>query len=74
MIDRRVNNPKFNEHMDMLTDEQRIAIYDLHNYGYDLAFVRNLGNGKLAVLTLEDSVATIDDYGEINTNPSILIR
>jgi len=74
MIDRRVNNPKFNEHMDMLTDDQRIAIYDLHNYEYDLAFVRNVGNGKLAVLTLEDSVATIDDYGEVNTNPSILIR
>ncbi|WP_372765803.1 hypothetical protein [Pseudoalteromonas sp.] len=74
MLERRHHSPGFNEHIDLLSDEQRIAMYDLSNYGYDLAFVRTTGHLKIAVLRQGDSVATIDHFGEVNVNPNIALR
>lgn len=74
MFERRHHTPSFNEHMDLLSDEQRIAMYDLNNFGYDLAFVRTTSHGKLAILTQGDSVATIDHFGDIEVNPEIILR
>lgn len=74
MFERRHHTPSFNEHMGLLSDEQRIAMYDLYNFGYDLAFVRTTAQGKLAVLTQGESIATIDQFGDVAVNPEINIR
>lgn len=74
MLERRVNSPEFNEHMNMLSDEQRIALHDLHGFGYDLAFVRTTDDGKQAFLRLGDSYAVIDHFGTIEMNPDTHIR
>ncbi len=57
-----------------LTLSQQFSASSLNQYGFDLAFIRNTESGPLAVLFCENSAATIDNHGEIDTSPEIYIR
>ena len=57
-----------------LTHAQRFAFYTLAKLGYQLLFVRNANNCSTAVASQDNKLATIDDEGEINFNPSIVLR
>ena len=57
-----------------LTLSQQFSASSLNQYGFDLAFIRITESGPLAVLFCEDTPATIDNHGEIDTSPTIIIR
>lgn len=57
-----------------LTLSQQFSASSLNQYGYSLAFIRNTEDGPLAVLLCDDNAAVIDNHGEINTSPDIVIR
>ena len=63
-----------NSHWIKLTNAQRFAFYTLAKLGYQLLFVRNANNCSTAVASQDNKLATIDDEGEINFNPSIVLR
>jgi hypothetical protein len=43
-------------------------------FGYDLSFIRNSNSGSLAILQCNGKAATINDEGEVNSTPDIIIR
>ncbi|TPH13469.1 hypothetical protein [Litorilituus lipolyticus] len=59
---------------DELTLAQKFAASSLTQFGYKLAFVRDVNNQNLAVLVCNENVATISKSGEINTAPNIKLR
>ena len=56
---------------DMLTHSQQHAISSIAAFGYVLTNIHHASNGVLAILTLNDKVATINFNGLINMNPKI---
>ncbi|MFT5788385.1 MAG: hypothetical protein ACI8SJ_000488 [Shewanella sp.] len=63
-----------NNHWLLLTNAQRFAFYTLAKLGYQLLFVRNPNNCSTAVASQEDKLVTIDDEGEIDFSPNIILR
>jgi len=59
---------------DRLTLAQKFAASSMTQFGYDLSFIRNSNNGSLAILQCDGKAATINDEGEVNSTPSIVIR
>lgn len=74
MLERRVRQPKFNEHQTQLTPLQKVAVMDLYSYGYDLAFVREEQAEKLAVLILDGNIAIVHEDGEVESANNLAIR
>ena len=74
MLERRIKQPEFNEHLDKLTPDQQLAVMDLHTYGYDLAFVRCENNEQIAVLKLDGNIAIVHEDGEFESDSTITIR
>ncbi|ASJ98555.1 hypothetical protein FGA12_03110 [Shewanella marisflavi] len=72
--DRRVSQAHANEHWDRLTTAQRFAFYTLAKLGYQLLFVRQTPTMSTAIAKQEDQLATIDDDGDIDFNPDIVLR
>lgn len=73
-MERREQIFSSNELWDKLTLSQQFSVSSLNQYGYNLAFIRNTNEGSLAVLLRDDNAATINNHGEINTSPDIVIR
>ncbi|SFD49201.1 hypothetical protein [Pseudoalteromonas denitrificans] len=57
-----------------LSDAQKASVSSLYNYGYELSFIRRVDCEEVVVLLLNDSPATVDIHGEINTSPDIKVR
>lgn len=57
-----------------LTLSQQFSASSLNQYGFDLAFIRSTDTGSLAVMLCDNAAATIDNHGEIDTSPDIIIR
>ena len=53
---------------------QQVALSEVSHYGYDLRWIRNTPMGSLAIVMADGKVMTIDDDGEIEPNPKIVIR
>lgn len=73
-MERREGNLPSSQLWDRLTLSQQFSASSLNQYGFNLAFIRNTNDGPLAILFCEDNTATIDNHGEINTSPDIIIR
>lgn len=73
-MERRQQSALSSDLWDKLTLSQQFSVSSLNQYGYNLAFIRNSDEGSLAILLCEDNAATIDNHGEINTSPDIVIR
>ncbi len=58
---------------DELTPAQKMALYHVRQYGYELLFIRHSMHG-LAVAALEDRLLTIDRRGHIDPQPRITLR
>lgn len=74
MIERRQKQPGFNGHRHLLSHAQEVSARDLFNFGYDLKFVRQSGDEKIAILMLDDNIAVIDEHGDICPSEKYLIR
>jgi hypothetical protein len=62
------------EHWDLTTGDQKLALYDLHRYGYRLLFVRHMPRGPVAVICQQDDIAAIYADGEVDLRPQIILR
>ena len=73
--ERRQYTPESHSLWIHLTLPQRLAVTNLNNYGYQLAFIRKIdGNQGLAVLTCGDAKATVNMEGDIQSDPKISFR
>lgn len=59
---------------DKLNLSQQFAVCSLGQFGYMLTYVRQINDKALAILTLDDKVATINEEGLINVTPNISLR
>ncbi|WP_239473203.1 hypothetical protein [Shewanella algidipiscicola] len=72
--DRRVTQAKSGEHWDRLTNAQRFAFYTLAKLGYQLLFVRRTPHTSTAIVKQEEQLVTINDEGDIDFNPNVVLR
>ncbi|WP_299790020.1 hypothetical protein [uncultured Shewanella sp.] len=72
--DRRGAELHHDVHWDAMTAEQKIALYNLHRFGYRLLFVRHLHSGPLAVISQQNHLATISAHGEVDYRTDIQLR
>jgi len=59
---------------DKLNLSQKYSVCSLGQFGYVLSYVRTLGTSTLAILKLDNKIATINEAGIINVNPKIACR
>ncbi len=59
---------------DMLSMAQKFSVSELQRFGYELSFVRQQEQQRLAVLKAGPKMASIDENGQINTAPSVMLR
>ena len=57
-----------------LSEEQKINAESLSKFGYNLEFIRNEAANKIIIMLNGSSIATINENGDIDTNPDINIR
>ncbi|RHW78051.1 hypothetical protein D1094_02365 [Colwellia sp. RSH04] len=74
MLEQRVNNYSQDSLWEKLNLSQKFSTCSLGQFGYTLSFVRNFNNKMLAILTLENKIATINEEGIINISPAVSIR
>ena len=72
--DRRHTNYDKASLWNKLSLTQKFSATSLTQFGYELAFLRKNSGGSIAVLLCNDSMATVNDEGEIDTCPKISIR
>ncbi|WP_394130216.1 hypothetical protein [Shewanella maritima] len=72
--DRRQTSLTNEAHWDNTTADQKVALYDLNRYGYQLMFVRQTPKGPLAVVTQNNDIAVIHADGEVDLRPKITLR
>ena len=53
---------------------QKFSVAELQRFGYELRFVRQQNNHKIAVLFAGNKMAAIDNEGQINTEPMVIVR
>ena len=72
--DRRHDCPTAHQLWSKLSVAQQASVSSMHNFGYELNFIRNEGEEMLVVMLLNEAVIVIDDEGTIDTQVSINIR
>ena len=74
MLERRREAPEQSVWWNKLTLAQKFSASSLGKFGYEIAFVRNENEQRLAVLQCSGGVAVISEDGDIDTSPTITIR
>lgn len=59
---------------DRLSMDQKLGVYQLNKFGYDLAFIRNTLQGPLAIVRRNGDYATVDHTGDVDLQPEIVVR
>jgi hypothetical protein len=59
---------------DKLNFSQQYSVCTLGQFGYQLTYVRSIGDSTLAILKQDDKIATINEAGIINVNPEVKCR
>lgn len=72
--DRRQSCPSAHSLWTQLSIAQQASVSSMHNYGYELSFIRSENQETNAVMILGDAIIMIDEEGSINTLPNIDIR
>lgn len=72
--DRQGTSLHHDEHWNSMSAEQKMALYNLHRFGYRLLFVRHLPSGPLAIIAQQNQLSSIDSHGNVNHNPRIRLR
>ncbi|GAA0787209.1 MULTISPECIES: hypothetical protein [Pseudomonadati] len=72
--ERRGHSIANSEHWEQASAEQKLALYDLHRFGYRLLFVRHSLKGPIAVVCQQDDIAVIYHDGEVDLRPKITLR
>jgi hypothetical protein len=53
---------------------QKFSVSELQRFGYELSFVRQQEQQRLAVLKSGQKMASITEDGQINTAPKVFLR
>ena len=72
--DRRHECPSKHALWAQLSISQQASVSSMHNYGYELSFIRAEGEEVQVVMLLNGAVVVIDDEGTIDTRAKIEIR
>ena len=72
--ERRGHSIANSEHWEQASAEQKLALYDLHRFGYRLLFVRHTLNGPVAFVSQQDDIAIIHPDGEVDLRPKLTLR
>jgi hypothetical protein len=65
---------KIQELLNELTLAQKLSLNDVGQFGYHLAFIRDMPEGKTAIVTLDESIISIAEDGEVDHDPDIKLR
>ncbi len=74
VVEQRKQDYHLEELWDKLNLSQQFSVCSLGQFGYMLSYVRQINDRSLAILTLDDKVATINEEGLINVTPNISLR
>jgi hypothetical protein len=58
----------------LLSLAQKVALNKLNQYGYQLAFAREMQSHYMAFACCDGRYATIDVQGEVDLTPALVIR
>ncbi len=58
----------------MLNMAQKFSVSELQRFGYELSFVRQQEQQRVAVLKIGSRMASVDENGQINTAPKVALR
>ena len=73
--ERRADHADTVDHWERLNAAQKFAFYALVKLGYELLFVRNFCSTTcLAIVRLNEQIATIDVEGDIEFSPQVELR
>jgi hypothetical protein len=72
--ERRQTDKDMHHFWEELNLAQKFSVAELQRYGYELKFVRQENNRKTAVLFAGRRMAAIDDDGQIDTQPTVVMR
>lgn len=72
--ERRQTDKDMHHFWEELNLAQKFSVAELQRFGYELWFVRQHNNHKMAVLFAGKKMAVIDDEGQIDTEPKVVIR
>ncbi len=72
--DRRDQPKDLNYFWNELNMAQKFSVAELQRFGYELAFVRRSPSFSMAVLRAGDRIAAVDQDGQIDTEPKVVIR
>jgi len=74
VIEQRIGDNTLDSLWAKLNLSQQFSVCSLGQFGYILSYVRNVNGKKLAILKLDNKIATINEEGSINISPYISIR
>jgi len=72
--ERRRSTRDFNHFWQQLNPAQQFSVFELQRFGYELAFVREQEQQRLAVLRSGERLASVDPEGQINIEPVVILR
>lgn len=72
--DRRAEEKDLDYFWDRLNVAQKFSVSELQRFGYELSFVRQQEQQRVAVLKAGPKMASIDEDGQINTAPKVFLR
>ncbi|WP_127019222.1 hypothetical protein [Rheinheimera mangrovi] len=72
--ERRREARDLNYFWEMLSMAQKFSVSELQRFGYELSFVRQEEQQRVAVLKAGPRMASIDEDGQINTAPVVFLR
>jgi len=72
--DRRHECPSTHALWTQLSIAQQASVSSMHNYGYELNFIRTEDEETKVVMLLNETVVVIDGEGTIDTQATIKIR
>ena len=72
--ERRQTDKDMHYFWDELNLAQKFSVAELQRFGYELRFVRKQDNHKVAVLFAGAKMAAIDNEGQIDTEPKVVLR
>ncbi len=74
LTDRRGDEKDLNFFWGQLNVAQKFSGAELQRFGYELAFVRRSPSFSMAVLKSGGRMAAVDQDGQIDTDPTIVLR
>ncbi|WP_337841731.1 hypothetical protein [Rheinheimera sp.] len=72
--ERRRSARSFHQFWQQLNPAQQFSVFELQRFGYELSFVREQEQQRVAVLKAGDRLASVDAEGQINIAPTVVLR